>query len=288
MSNKLTIKRIFGYIKKYGFLVFLSLLFSMVSVILTLYVPILIGEAIDCITDGGIDWDGVKHNLLMIVIAMLITAVAQWFMNLINNKITYNVVRDIRLDAFHKLEKLPLAYIDSHAHGQTVSRIITDVDQFADGLLMGFTQLFSGVITILGTLLFMLWLNIKITIVVVCITPVSLFVASFIAKKTYDGDISFKQLENIKDIVEFAKEKGIEVIFYYSPIHVSKKIHIYTKNEWDSHQELKRQLAQIISFYDYSLFNEYNQKPLDENSVYFISHQFCCTYPNLNTVSTFY
>ena len=186
MSNRLTIKRIFGYIKKYGFLVFLSLLFSLVSVLLTLYVPILIGEAVDCITDSGIDWDGVKHNLLMIVIAMLITAVAQWFMNLINNKITYNVVRDIRLDAFHKLERLPLSYIDSHAHGQTVSRIITDVDQFADGLLMGFTQLFSGVITILGTLGFMLWLNIKITIVVVCITPVSLFVASFIAKKTYD------------------------------------------------------------------------------------------------------
>lgn len=186
MSNKLTIKRIFGYIKKYGFLVFLSLLFSLVSVLLTLYVPILIGEAVDCITDSGIDWDGVKHNLLMIIIAMLITAVAQWFMNLINNKITYNVVRDIRLDAFHKLERLPLSYIDSHAHGQTVSRIITDVDQFADGLLMGFTQLFSGVVTILGTLAFMLWLNIKITIVVVCITPVSLFVASFIAKKTYD------------------------------------------------------------------------------------------------------
>ena len=186
MNNKSTIKRIFGYIKKYGILVFLSLLFSLVSVLLTLYVPILIGEAVDCITDSGIDWDGVKHNLLMIVIAMLITAVAQWFMNLINNKITYNVVRDIRLDAFHKLERLPLSYIDSHAHGQTVSRIITDVDQFADGLLMGFTQLFSGVITILGTLGFMLWLNIKITIVVVCITPVSLFVASFIAKKTYD------------------------------------------------------------------------------------------------------
>lgn len=186
MSNKLTLKRIFGYIKKYGFLVILSLIFSLVSVMLTLYVPILIGDAVDCITDTKIDWLGVKHNLLMIVAAMLITAVAQWLMNLINNKITYNVVRDIRLDAFHKLEKLPLSYIDSHAHGQTVSRIITDVDQFADGLLMGFTQLFSGVITILGTLGFMLWLNIKITIVVVCITPVSLFVASFIAKKTYD------------------------------------------------------------------------------------------------------
>lgn len=186
MSNKLTVKRIFGYIKKYGFLVILSLLFSLVSVILTLYVPILIGDAVDCIADTGIDWAGIRHNLFMIIAAMFITAVAQWFMNLINNKITYNVVRDIRLDAFHKLEKLPLSYIDSHAHGQTVSRIITDVDQFADGLLMGFTQLFSGVITILGTLGFMLWLNIKITIVVVCITPVSLFVASFIAKKTYD------------------------------------------------------------------------------------------------------
>ncbi|MBQ9765272.1 MAG: ABC transporter ATP-binding protein [Lachnospiraceae bacterium] len=185
-GNKKTISRIFGYIKSQMFLVVLSLIFSLISVVLTLYVPILTGKAIDCILDNGIEWDLLKGYLYQIAASVLITALAQWLMNLINNKITYRVVRDIRRDAFAKIEELPLSYIDSHAHGDTVSRVITDADQFADGLLMGFTQLFSGIITIVGTLGFMLILNVKIALVVVCITPLSLFVASFIAKKTYD------------------------------------------------------------------------------------------------------
>ncbi len=184
-GNKKTISRIFGYIKGQMFLVVLSLAFALISVILTLYVPILTGKAIDCILENGIEWELLKGYLLKIGASVLITALAQWFMNLINNKITYSVVRDIRRDAFAKIEELPLSYIDSHAHGDTVSRVITDADQFADGLLMGFTQLFSGVITIIGTLGFMLVLNAKIALVVVCITPLSLFVASFIAKNTY-------------------------------------------------------------------------------------------------------
>lgn len=174
------------YIGKYKAFVLMSLLFSLISVVLTLYVPILIGNAVDCITGDGIIWSGIRNNIIKIIAAVLLTSAAQWVMNLFNNKITYNVVHDIREDAFHKIEELDLSYIDSHAHGDTVSRVITDVDQFADGLLMGFTQLFSGVMTILGTIGFMLWLNAKITLVVICITPLSLFVASFIAKKTYD------------------------------------------------------------------------------------------------------
>ncbi len=185
-DNKKTISRIFGYIKHQMFFVVLSLVFSLISVVLTLYVPILTGKAIDCIAEHGIEWDMLKDYLIQIAVSVLITALAQWLMNLINNKITYSVVRDIRRDAFAKIEELPLSYIDSHAHGETVSRVITDADQFADGLLMGFTQLFSGVITIAGTLGFMLVINAKIALVVVCITPLSLFVASFIAKKTYD------------------------------------------------------------------------------------------------------
>ena len=185
-GNKKTISRIFGYIKGQMFLVVLSLLFSLISVVLTLYVPIITGKAIDCIMENGIEWELLKGYLVKIGVSVLVTALAQWLMNLINNKITYRVVRDIRRDAFAKIEELPLSYIDSHAHGDTVSRVITDADQFADGLLMGFTQLFSGVITIVGTLGFMLVLNAKIALVVVCITPLSLFVASFIAKNTYN------------------------------------------------------------------------------------------------------
>ena len=185
-NGKITRKRIFMYIGKYKAFVLMSLLFSLISVVLTLYVPILIGNAVDCITGDGIIWSGIRNNIIKIIAAVLLTSAAQWVMNLFNNKITYNVVHDIREDAFHKIEELDLSYIDSHAHGDTVSRVITDVDQFADGLLMGFTQLFSGVMTILGTIGFMLWLNAKITLVVICITPLSLFVASFIAKKTYD------------------------------------------------------------------------------------------------------
>ncbi len=190
MKNKKTqmhtLKKVFAYIKSYSFYVVLSLLFAVVTVVLTLYIPILTGDAVDLIVGkGAVDFDGIYDILIKIVIVMLLTALAQWIMNVCNNKITYGVIRDIRDKAFKKLEIVPLKYIDRNSHGDIVSRVIADVDQFADGLLMGFTQLFTGVITIFGTLCFMLSISIKITLVVVVITPVSLFVASFIAKRTY-------------------------------------------------------------------------------------------------------
>lgn len=181
-----TLGKVFGYMKKYIPLLIFSLIFAAISVALTLYFPILTGRAIDLIVDKGrVDFDGILSISTKAGIIALITGVTQWLMNTCNNRMTYGIVRDIRTDAFKKLEKLPLSYIDSHSHGDMVSRIIADVDTFADGLLMGFTQLFSGVATIIGTLIFMLTINVKITLVVVFITPVSLFVASFIANKTY-------------------------------------------------------------------------------------------------------
>ena len=181
-----TLGKVFEYMKKYIPLLIFSLIFAAISVALTLYFPILTGRAIDLIVDKGrVDFDGLLSISTKAGIIALITGVTQWLMNTCNNRMTYGIVRDIRTDAFKKLEKLPLSYIDSHSHGDMVSRIIADVDTFADGLLMGFTQLFSGVATIIGTLIFMLTINVKITLVVVLITPVSLFVASFIANKTY-------------------------------------------------------------------------------------------------------
>ena len=186
VSQKATILRVLRYIRHYWFFIVLSLLFAAVSVVLTLYVPILTGDAIDHIVDKGlVDFEGLGKVLVTIVVCVLITALAQWIMNVCNNRITYHVVQDIRAEAFRKLQILPIKYIDGHSYGDVVSRVIADVDQFSDGLLMGFTQLFTGVLTIVGTLCFMLSINWKIALVVVCITPVSLFVASFIAKKTY-------------------------------------------------------------------------------------------------------
>ena len=185
-SQSKTLKEVLKYIKKYMFYVALSVIFAAATVAMTLYVPILTGDAIDLIVGkGNVDFSAVYAIVKKIIIVVGLTALSQWIMNICNNKITYGVIRDIRKDAFEKLEILPLKYIDSHSHGDIVSRVITDVDTFADGLLMGFTQLFTGVITILGTLIFMLTINVKITFVVVLITPISLFVASFIAKKTY-------------------------------------------------------------------------------------------------------
>ena len=185
-SQAAILKKILGYLKKYRFLIALSLILAGISVALTLYVPILVGNAIDLIIGPGqVDLPGVLVILKRIVIVMLLTAAAQWVMNTCNNKITYFVIKDIRESAFRKLEILPLKYMDNHSTGEIVSRVIADVDTFADGLLMGFTQLFTGVMTIAGTLIFMLLTNVKITLVVVLITPVSLFVARFIAKKTY-------------------------------------------------------------------------------------------------------
>ena len=180
------LKKVLRYIKKYRFLVALSILLATVTVAATLYIPILTGNAVDLIVGPGqVDFAGIFRILVQVGVIILIAALAQWVMSLLNNRITYRVVRDIRNEAFHKLQALPLSYLDSHPTGQIVSRIIADVDQFADGLLMGFTQLFTGVITILGTLGFMLSVSGPITAVVVFITPVSLLVAAFIAKRTY-------------------------------------------------------------------------------------------------------
>ena len=181
-----TLRRILTYIREYRLWVVFSLIMAVATVALTLYVPILTGRAVDRIVgQGNVDFGGLLRILRVILIAVAFTSVFQWLMNHINNKITYRVVKDVRTRAFNQLEVLPLRYIDSHSSGDLISRIIADIDQFSEGLLMGFTQLFTGVLTILGTLLFMLSINPWITIVVVALTPVSLFVASFIAKRTY-------------------------------------------------------------------------------------------------------
>ena len=185
-NNKATMKRVLKYIRKYTPALVLSLLLAGLTVLLTLYIPILTGNAVDLIIGKGqVDMPGIFSIMKKIAIAMIITAVGQWVMNTCNNYITYHVIRDIRTDAFAKLEILPLKYLDAHAYGDIVSRVIADVDTFADGLLMGFTQLFTGALTILCTLGFMLVTNVPITLVVVCITPVSFLVAKFIATKTY-------------------------------------------------------------------------------------------------------
>lgn len=185
-ANKGTMKKVLQYVGRYWYLVVLSILLAAVSALLTLYVPILIGDAIDLIVGKGqVDFSAVLSYLIKSGVVILIVAVAQWIMNVCNNRISYRVVRDIRKDAFEKLQVLPLKYLDGHPSGEIVSRIIADVEQFSEGLLMGFTQFFTGVVTILGTLFFMVILNPKITIVVVCITPVSLLLAAFIARKTY-------------------------------------------------------------------------------------------------------
>lgn len=181
-----TLGKVLRYIRKYWIYLALSIVAATVTVALTLYLPILTGYAIDLIIEKGlVDFTGIFAILKKMAVVILITALAQWLMNICNNKMTYNIVQDIRNEAFRKIEILPLKYIDSHSYGEIVSRVIADVDQFADGLLMGFTQFFTGVITIVGTLGFMLSVNVGITGVVVLITPLSFLVASFIAKKTF-------------------------------------------------------------------------------------------------------
>lgn len=185
-KQKSTIRKVLNRIKRYWFYLIVSLLLTVITVASTLYLPILTGEAIDQIVEKGlVDFQGLFEILKVMGMMIALTAAAQWLMSLCNNRMTYCVVRDIRRDAFDKLEILPLKYVDNHSTGEIVSKVIADVDQFADGLLMGFTQLFSGVLTIAGTLAFMLSIHVGITLVVVIITPVSLFVASFIAKKTF-------------------------------------------------------------------------------------------------------
>ena len=186
MSQKDTIKKIFRYLAKYKIAIITSLIMALATVAGQLAIPVFQGKAIDkIISAGNVDIEGVIKIITIIVVTMISVAIFQWIMNVINNKITYSIIRDIRKDAFERLQVLPVNYVDTHPVGDIVSKVIADVDQFADGLLMGFTQFFTGVMTIIGTLIFMISYNWKITLVVVMITPLSFFVASFISKKTY-------------------------------------------------------------------------------------------------------
>lgn len=185
--QKETLIKVLKYIKPYGGLMTIMIIMAVISVAFTLYLPVLTGKAVDLLKQAGEAgfWDDLFHLLKKMAVVILLTSLAQWIMSICNNKIVYNIIQDIRKKAFRRLEILPLKYVDAHSHGDIVSRVVADVDQFADGLLIGFTQLFTGIITILGTLGFMLSVNVGITIVVVVITPVSLLVASFIARKTF-------------------------------------------------------------------------------------------------------
>ena len=181
-----TLGKLLTYAKPYRALLAAAMLFALISVAATLYAPILIGKGVDVIvTKGDVDFDRLVPIIIGLLVLVTVAALSQWLMTLCTNKITFNVVRDLRSDAFKKLEKLPLSYIDSHPHGDIISRVITDVEQISDGLLMGFAQLFTGLCTIIGTLIFMLTINLKITLVVVLITPLSLFVARFVSRNTY-------------------------------------------------------------------------------------------------------
>lgn len=185
MGQKETFGRVLHYIRKYWLYLAVSIVMASVTVALTLYFPILTGKVIDLvISPGRVDFPGVFVLLRQMIVVAVLTGAAQWVMNVCNNKMTYRIVEDIRNEAFRRIEILPLKYIDGHSYGEVVSRVIADVDQFADGLLMGFTQFFTGVITILGTLGFMLSINVAVTGVVVLVTPLSFFVAGFIARKT--------------------------------------------------------------------------------------------------------
>ena len=203
--DKAVLKRVLTHIKKYRILVILSFVCAMITVASTLYAPILTGDAIDLIVGKGlVDFDGIKDIIYTFLMVTVLTVLSQWFMNIINNHITYSVVRDIRIEVFNHMEELPLSYIDSHKHGDIVSRIVSDIDQFADGLLMGFTQLFTGIVTILATLGFMIAVNVPIALVVIVLTPLSLFVASFIAKRTYH--LFHRQSETRGDITALVDE----------------------------------------------------------------------------------
>ncbi|MGN1410946.1 MAG: ABC transporter ATP-binding protein [Oscillospiraceae bacterium] len=186
MNQKEILKKVIKYIGKYKIYLIVSILLSLVTVILTLYIPIITGNAIDyIISQGNVDFSSILSLIKQMVVIILCTSAIQWIMNLCNNKMTYGVVKDIRNEAFTKIQRLPLKYVDSHSSGDLVSRVISDADQFADGLLMGFTQLFTGIATILGTLIFMISVNFKISLVVICVTPISFVVAGLISKNTY-------------------------------------------------------------------------------------------------------
>ena len=225
-TKLLTLKKVWKYIRKYRGLIFFSLFLSLLVVAGTLYLPVLIGEAIDLIVEmGRIDFSKLSQKLFLLGKIAVFTSFLQWWMNKINNKITYHVVADIRKDVFSHLQKLPLKYLDGHPSGDVVSRVITDADQFADGLLMGMSQLFTGIMTILGTLLFMLFIHPLIAFVVVCLTPLSLLVANYIAKNTFSffqeqSTVRGKQtayideiIGNLKVVQAFAQEERTQDVF---------------------------------------------------------------------------
>ena len=233
MSRGEILKKVFGHLGKYRIFVVFSVLLAAVSVALTLYIPKLIGYAVDeIIGKGAVNFAGIFRILFQIGICTGITALAQWLMNVCNNKMTYQVVQDVRNEAFRKIQILPLKYIDNHPSGEIVSRVIADVDQFADGLLMGFTQFFTGVLTILGTLGFMLYVNVPITLVVVCVTPLSFIVAGFIAKKTY----SMFQLQT--------KTRGEQTAFINEMIEGQKVVQAFCheKENVDQFDEMNERL----------------------------------------------
>ncbi len=229
------VKPLLKYIKPYSWMIAISLILAVVSVVLTLYAPILMGQGIDkIIAEKQVDFDGIAPILVKLGIIVAITGISQWLMTLCTNKISYLAVRDIRSDAFSKLQKLPLKYIDAHPHGDIISRIITDIEQISDGLLMGFTQLFTGLVTIFGTLGFMISINVKIALIVVIITPLSLFVARFIAKNTFKlfkmqsearGDMTSlveEMVGNQKVVKAFAYENEAEKRFEQSNLHLQE------------------------------------------------------------------
>lgn len=217
MKKSSTLRKIFSVVGKYNLLLVLSLLFSLVTVFASLYVPVLTGRAIDLVIGkNAVDMQGVLSILIKIGIVVIAAGVSQWLVNFFNNKVSFNVVRDLRKRAFGKLSRLPLSYIDSHKHGDIISRIISDADRFSDGLLIGFTQFFTGLVTIIATIVFMLFINAYITLIVVLVTPLSIVVARFIARKTYA--MFRKQTETRGEMTSFIEESvaGHRVIKAYS------------------------------------------------------------------------
>ena len=224
MKNKGTFQRVLTYIKKSIGLLLITLILALAIVAMTLYLPILIGEAIDLCVDGNIQLDKIVPLLMQCAVLIFATSVLQWIMSIVNNNITYRIVRDIRHDAIRKIQKLPLSYIDSHQAGETVNRVISDVDQFSDGLLMGFTQFFTGIATIIGTLIFMLIIDWRIALFVFALTPLSLFVAKFIAQHTHDFFIvqSKAKAEQTAFINETVSEQKVSIAFSHGDENVEK------------------------------------------------------------------
>ncbi len=219
MKSTSTLSKVMRRISRYSFVLAISLLLALVSVALTLYLPILFGDAIDLITDTGVDLDGILPILSRAAIIIALTALAQWLMNYFNNKITYNVIRDIRQEAFEHIQSLPLSYLDRHPTGDIVSRVISDADTFAEGLLLGFSQFFTGIMTILGTIVFMIALDYRIALVVILITPLSLFVARFIASRTH------------KMFTEQSKTRGEQTAFIDEVVNHQKIVTLYNRND---------------------------------------------------------